>query len=55
MHRAVIISAWELVKKKTMLAWMIQTVPATRQEAGERGRGTTEETAKQGMMEGKRN
>lgn len=55
MHRAVIKSAWEPGKKKTVLAWMIQTDPASRREAGERGRGTTEETAKQGMAEGEGN
>ena len=39
MHRAVIKSAWEQGKKRTMLAWMILTVLVNRQEARERGRG----------------
>jgi len=39
MHKAVTKSAWEQGKKRTMLAWMIQTVLVNRREARERGRG----------------
>lgn len=39
MHRAVIKSAWEQGKKRTMLAWMIQTVLVNKQETRERGMG----------------
>lgn len=39
MHRAVIKSAWEQEKKRTMLAWMILTVRVKRREARERRRG----------------
>lgn len=39
MHRAVIKSAWEQGKKRTMLVGMIQTVLVNRREARDRGRG----------------
>jgi len=37
MHRVVIKSAWEQRKKRTMSAWVIQTVLVNRREAKERG------------------